>query len=278
MKTRPADRHAVENQFDEWTKAVARRPSRRKTLQLVSGGLLGALLTSIGWKKSWAASSTTSTAPTASPPGGADADIAAASAQTGLSICRNQEYALCTGVQCFVYNNVAYCRCNLLFGNSISRKLSYPGGDVCTFNGKGSSNGYVVSTFSVPPSSVGQSGDQALYFCPPTSNSGSFASCDGGVCFSSTRGQSFPGLGRLGQDQIVCSCPIVSGTSGTAAKVGHQIFGPYPCQASFFQNCNSAVATGANGTMLYEGATTGSYEIGALVLNGGLAHFNMCFP
>jgi hypothetical protein len=76
----------------------------------------------------------------------------------------------------------------------------------------------------------------------------------------------------------VCSCPIASGTSGAAAKVGHQIFGPYPCQASFFDNCRSTVATGDNGTILYEGAPTGSYEVGALVLNRQLAHFNMCFP
>lgn len=272
MKTRPANPNAVENHFDEWTKAVAGRPSRRKTLQLLSGGLLGALLGLRG-SKSWAAST-----PFTSTPVGADENIAAASAQNGLSICRNQEYALCTGALCFVYNNVAYCRCKLLSGDSISRTLSYPGGDVCTFNAQGPSNGYVVSTFSVPPSSVTPSGNRSLYFCPPTPNSGAYASCDGGICFTSTRGQAFPSLGQLGENQIVCACPIESGTSGAAAVVGHQIFGPYPCQASFFKNCTNVVATGANGTHLYEGATTGSYEIGALVLDGKPAHFNMCFP
>ncbi|SAL44687.1 hypothetical protein AWB70_03434 [Caballeronia cordobensis] len=277
MKTRPVNSKAMDSQFDEWTKAVARKPTRRKTLQLISGGLFGALLTSLG-RRSWAASSTSAAAPSASPPIGIEDNTAAASVQKGLSICRNQEYALCAGVRCFVYNNVAYCRCNLQFGDSVSRRLSYAGGDVCTFNAEGSGNGYVVSTFSVPPASAGPSGDRALYFCPPTSNSGAYASCDGGICFASTRGQSFPGLGRLGQDQIVCSCPIATGTSGSAAKVGHQIFGPYPCQASFFENCTSAVATGANGTIIYEGAPTGSYEIGALVLNGRPARFNMCFP
>ncbi|MDR5759412.1 hypothetical protein [Caballeronia sp. LZ035] len=277
MKIRSVNPNAMDHRFDEWTKAVAHGPTRRKTLRLISRGLCGAFLTSLGWR-SWAASSTTVAASSASPSLGTDGDIAAALAQNGLSICRNQEYALCAGVRCFVYNNVAYCRCDLQYGDSVSRSLSYSGGDVCNFNAQGASSGYVVSTFSVPPASTGQSGDRALYFCPPTSNSGAYASCDGGICFASTRGQSFPGLGRLGQDQIVCSCPIATGTSGSAAKVGHQIFGPYPCQASFFENCKNTVATGGNGTILYEGAPTGSYEIGALVLNKRLAHFNMCLP
>lgn len=154
MKTRPVNAKAMDHQFDEWTKAVARRPTRRKTLQLISGGLFGALLTSLG-RRSWAASSTSAAAPSASPPIGVEDNIAAASVQRGLSICRNQEYALCAGVRCFVYNNVAYCRCNLQFGDSVSRRLSYAGGDVCTFNAEGSGNGYVVSTFSVPRQAQG---------------------------------------------------------------------------------------------------------------------------
>jgi hypothetical protein len=277
MKAHSTNSNAPANQFDEWTKKVARKSTRRKTLLLLGNGLFGAFLTSVG-RRSFAANSSTSTAPNASIPSDANADIAAAAAQKGLKICRNQQYALCAGVQCFVYNNVAYCRCNLLFGDSVSRSLSYAGGDVCTFNAAGAGNGFVVSTFSVPPSSSGQSGDRALYFCPPTPNSGAYASCDGGICFASTRGQSFPGLGRLGQDQIVCSCTIASGTSGSAAKVGHQIYGPYPCQTTFFENCRSTVATGENGSFIYEGAPTGSYEIGALVLNRAPARFNMCLP
>ena len=277
MEIRPANPNAVENQFDEWTKAVARGPSRRKILQLLSGGLVGACLALRG-SNSWAQGSTSSAAPTATTPSGAKDHITAASAQKGLSICRNQEYALCTGALCFVYNDVAYCRCNVLSGTSVSRTQSYPGGDVCNFNAEGHSNGFVVSTFSVPSSSVKAAGNQALYSCPPKPNSGAYATCDGGICFASTRGKSFPGLGQLAEDQIVCACPIAHGTSGPAAVVGHQIFGPHPCEASFFENCTSAVATGANGTHLYEGATTGSYEVGAAVLDGGPAHFNMCLP
>ncbi|MDR5883457.1 hypothetical protein [Caballeronia sp. LZ032] len=277
MKTRPANSNATDHRFDAWTKAVARKPARRRTLQLIGGGLFGAFLTSLG-SRSRAASSTAAAASSASLTAGAADNIAAALANNGLAICRNQEYALCAGVQCFVYNSVAYCRCNVLYGDSVSRRLSYSGGDVCNVNAEGSSKGFVVSTFSVPPASVGPSGTRALYFCPPSSKSGAYASCDGGICFASTRGQSFPGLGRLGQDQIVCSCPIASGASGQAAKVGHQIFGPYPCQVSFFENCTSAGASGDNGTIIYEGAPAGSYEIGAFVLNRAPAHFNMCLP
>jgi len=193
-------------------------------------------------------------------------------------ICQNQEYALCAGVRCFVYNNVAYCRCDLLSGNSISRPLSYAGGNVCTVNAEGPSNGFVVSTYSVPPSIVAPSGNQALYFCPPIATTGAYASCDGGICFASTRGQSFPGLGQLDQNQIVCSCPITTGASGPAPLLGHQIFGPYPCQASFFKNCTSAVANTNNGTTIYEGAPIGSYQLGALQLTGTIPRFNTCFP
>jgi hypothetical protein len=274
MKPRPANPSAVKNQFDEWAKAVAHGLTRRKTLQLLSGGLTGALL-ALGGPKSWAASSTTAAT---APLGGAEDDIAAASARKGTVICRNQEYALCAGVRCFVYNNVAYCRCDLLYGDSISRSLSYAGGNVCTVNAEGPSNGFVVSTFSVPTSIVAPFGNQALYFCPPTANPGAYASCDGGICFASTRGQSFPGLGQLGENQIVCSCPITMDASGPAALLGHQIFGPYPCQASFFKNCTSAVANTNNGTTIYEGAPTGSYGLGALQLSGKVPRFNMCFP
>jgi hypothetical protein len=257
MKTRPTNPSAVENRLDEFTKAFARKPTRRGTLQMLSGGFLGTVLGLRG-PKAWA-SSTTSNVPT---PGGVE-DVSPFDSKE-LSICSNQDYALCAGVICFVYNNVAYCKCNLMSGTSISNTLSWSGGTVCDFNAEGPSNGYVVSTYSVPP------GNQSLYFCPPSLNS-YYASCDGGVCFTSSRGQSFPGLGQLEEDQVVCACAI---KNGAAAVLGHQIFGPNPCDASFFKNCR---ATGANGTYLYEAAPTGSYEVGAAKLNGAPAHFNMCF-
>jgi hypothetical protein len=69
-------------------------------------------------------------------------------------ICQNQQYALCAEASCFIFDGVAYCKCNSLKGDSISLQLSYssPAGErnVCDVNGQGKANGYLVSTFSFP--------------------------------------------------------------------------------------------------------------------------------
>lgn len=61
---------ATESQFDEWTKAVAHGLSRRKTLQLLSGGVSGLLLALSG-PKSRAVTTVPLTAPAAPTGGGA---------------------------------------------------------------------------------------------------------------------------------------------------------------------------------------------------------------
>jgi hypothetical protein len=262
MKTSSASLTTVEDHFDEFTKAFARKPTRRRTLQMLSGGFLGTFLGLRG-PRAWAAS-TTSAVPA---PGGVEEARAATAASNLPVVCPNQDYALCAGVQCFVYNAVAYCKCSVMSGNSVSSPLNYSGGNVCNFNGEGPRSGYMVSTFSLPTE------NQSLYFCPPSRNSGYYASCDGGVCFTSSRGQSFPGLGQLGGNEIVCACTI---KDGSMDLLGHQIFGPSKCNTTFFQNCSKSTATGANGSYLFEAAPTGNYEIGAFALNHVPAHFNMC--
>jgi hypothetical protein len=57
MKTPPEKATAIQSPFDEWTKSLAYGLTRRKTLQLLGGGLSGALL-ALGLPKSWAAPST----------------------------------------------------------------------------------------------------------------------------------------------------------------------------------------------------------------------------
>jgi hypothetical protein len=42
-------------------------------------------------------------------------------------ICEDQQYALCAAASCFVYNGLAYCKCDILKGDSISLQLSYAG-------------------------------------------------------------------------------------------------------------------------------------------------------
>src|SRR5258708_28467004 len=81
-------------------------------------------------------------------------------------VCKNQEYGLCAEASCFVYNGVAYCKCDIKSGDSISLQLSYtsPTGDrnVCSVNRQGKSNGYMVSTFSLP-NNVKKGGTAAVY-------------------------------------------------------------------------------------------------------------------
>lgn len=192
-------------------------------------------------------------------------------------ICRDQTYALCAGAGCFVFNDVAYCGCDVKKGNSISSPFNYDSGNVCSVNAEGANNGYMVSTFSLPPSlvapsgSVAPPGSQALYVCPRTSRA-AYAKCDGGICFTSTQGRSFPGLGRLGSTQIVCSCPVE-----TANPIqGLEIIGPYPCEEKFFRYCDPTVANNDNGSTLYDGTSIGSTVTGIYLLYGSVPALNTC--
>ena len=47
-------------------------------------------------------------------------------------ICHDQTYALCAGARCFVFNDVAYCTCDVLEGNSISAPFKYDSSNVCS--------------------------------------------------------------------------------------------------------------------------------------------------
>src|SRR5579863_3796987 len=151
-----------------------------------------------------------------------------------FAICHDQKYALCAEASCFVYDGVAYCKCNSLNGDSISLQLSFstPLGtrNVSSVNRQGRTNGYMISTFSFP-NNVQKGGPAAVYTCPGSADSGSgvsapvaYGQCDGGFCFKSTRNQIFPGLGKLSDDEIICSCPISTGaTPGSSDSLGYQI-------------------------------------------------------
>src|SRR5712675_2043383 len=90
-------------------------------------------------------------------------------------ICKNQKYALCAAASCFVYDGVAYCKCDIMKGDSISLQLSYDSAagqqNVCDVNGQGKKNGYMVSTFSLP-SGVMKGGNAAVYTCPGSADAG----------------------------------------------------------------------------------------------------------
>ena len=203
--------------------------------------------------------------------GGAD-PLAGLLAQNTPVICRDQTYALCAGASCFVFNDVAYCTCDVKKGNSISSPFKYDSGNVCSVNAEGANNGFMVSTFSLPPSLVAPSGSQALYVCPRTSRA-AYAKCDGGICFTSTTGNSFPGSNtQLGNNQIVCSCPVERANP----IQGLEIIGPYPCQESFFRYCDATTANSDNGSTLYDGTSIGSTATGTLLLDGSVPPLNTC--
>jgi hypothetical protein len=193
-----------------------------------------------------------------------------------FAICHNQIYGLCATARCFVFNKISYCTCDVKSGDSISLRHKYDAGDVCTVNAGGPNGGYMVSTYSLPPSIVAPSGNQALYTCTARTSTGAYAQCDGGICSKSTSGGVFPGSSmRVGEGQIVCACPITVAQPG-AGTLGYQMIGPYPCQSSFFDYCDSATANTNDGSTIYSGATTGGIRLFTLLLYGSVPAFNRC--
>ena len=91
-------------------------------------------------------------------------DLAAGS-PAFFKVCHNQTYALCAVASCYVYNQVAYCKCDVKQGDSISLPFTVDDEDVCDVNASGPANGFMVSTFSLPDLVV-EGGNMALYTCP----------------------------------------------------------------------------------------------------------------
>lgn len=196
-----------------------------------------------------------------------------------FKICKGQTYALCAVASCTVFNGVSYCACDVKYGDSISLPFNFDTGkDICTVNARGARNGYMASTFSLSWSVVAPHGNQALYTCPAATSTGAYAQCDGGLCFTSTEGQSFPGFDRpLRRGQLICSCPITVADPQTAT-IGYQIAGPYPCQKSYFQNCLSATANTNTGATIHAGAPTGTARLLTQQLYGQSPPLNECTP
>ena len=213
---------------------------------------------------------------------------------TPFVICQDQRYALCAEASCFVYDGVAYCECNVMRGDSISLQLSFSGPEgkqnVCKVNQEGVGNGYMVSTFSTPRNVI-KGGTGAVYTCPGAANAGSgviapvaYGQCDGGICFTSSRGKQFLGFPELRHDEVICSCPIsTSATLGSTNRFGYQIFGPYNPDAppgskydtSACASCSVSNPT-ANGSMIQVGAPTGTADFLSLKLNGSVPQLNRC--
>jgi len=177
-------------------------------------------------------------------------------------ILNRQRYALCATADCFSFNQLAYCKCDVLRGDSISEPFDYGingiNQNVCTLNQDGRRNGYMASTFSYPDDAAFPNGKKALYTCPGEANKsqfinlghparGTYSQCDGGLCFTSTRRSSFPGFaGRLRKNEIMCSCPFSTICENLSENPnGYQISGAYEGQCSVEEcsKCNAGALT-----------------------------------
>jgi len=171
-------------------------------------------------------------------------------------ILRNQPYALCAGAQAVNFNEITYANCARLRGNSISLQQNFPSapgnddnpGNISTVNeGAPNRGGYIVSTYSPPAGAVNPNGDLASYQCE---RGGSYAQCDGGLCFTSTTGRNPPLWGPVSNSQIVCSCPIQT------SAIPFEVMGPKPCPttaAAFDAVCGANVSKANNGATIFIG-------------------------
>lgn len=229
-----------------------------------------------------------------------------ARSQQGPFVQCNQNYALCATATCFYLNGVAYCKCDKEVGASISIPFEFDNNtqNICTLLNDGLDNGYTVSTFSLPdqvtkkyaaqykPSS-GSPPPLALYTCPRGNSTGPYAQCDGGVCFDSTTGKEFPGVGAIGDNQILCSCPVTQPRE-FGPQLGYQITGPWQhadgtacgangspsdcCSSAFlsqfcFADYHPTIPTGA---IIPVGAPTGAATALSILL-GDIQPINTCF-
>lgn len=202
---------------------------------------------------------------------------AQAAAPAPYAICSNQTYALCAAASAFVYQDVSYAKCVIKRGDSISAPpLTYTENgqvkNICDMNAEGVPNGYMMSTFSLPQE-VKKGGSKALYTCPGGSTAG-YAQCDGGTCFKSSTGKYFPGVGQVGADEIICSCPITTPTTSNA-PFGYQFIGPFPCQQQAFSVCSQNVG---NGSIIPVGSPPGAGRILTQALYGRNYLINECKP
>jgi hypothetical protein len=225
-------------------------------------------------------------------------------------ILENQRYALCATASCFTYNQVLYCGCDILRGDSISSPLEFDSQNICSVNEQGKKNGFMVSTFNVPENTVFPGGKKALYTCPGEANAGrrggvaigSYGQCDGGICFTSTIGKTFPGFDKRLIKEIICACPISTSCDPTSrGRDGYQISGRYDPRAANFggvggcrpEDCNmcsageidpargqcvgNPLARIKEGTIIPVGAPSGTpIALACVLLDGNVPETNSC--
>lgn len=125
---------------------------------------------------------------------------------------------------------------------------------------------------------------QALYTCATKDDATAYgAQCDGGVCFNSTQGKDFPGLGHINEDEIVCSCPPTLNPTKR-----FQIAAPWSCEPGdandnnqccdqdFYQDMCTVTDVSNTGNRLAVSAPAGSAVTLSTILDGKKPSLNSC--
>ena len=185
---------------------------------------------------------------------GGSAEVTCPGIPGKLVVLKNQPYALCAGAESVIFDEITYATCAKLTGNSISVPHQFPfppvddnpGGNIATVNEGAPQSGYIVSTYSNPAGLTKPAGNVAIYEC----DGGSYAQCDGGLCFTSTTGKTSPLWGDVSDSQIVCSCPVET------SSFKFEVYGPNPCPttaAAFDSVCGSNVSKANAGAIIHIG-------------------------
>jgi len=216
--------------------------------------------------------------------------------QCPISTTQPDTFALCATATCWTLDGVAYCKCNIMNEKSISISFNYEENgqskDVCNLLLDGNNNGFTISTYATPrqieadynPETEKLGPPMGYYTCLTKSSPQAYgAQCDGGVCFNSTQGKDFPGLGHINEGEIVCSCPPTLSSSP-----GFQIAGPWNCKPGdanennqccdqdYYNDMCTVTSVKSTGTILAVSAPIGGAKALSTILDGKLPSLNSC--
>ncbi len=216
--------------------------------------------------------------------------------QCPVSPDQPNRFALCAAASCWTIDGLAYCKCDVLNEESISISYEYEENgktkNICDLLLDGTKNGFTVSTYATPRQIVADYNRateklgpaMALYTCATKNSRIAYgAQCDGGICFDSTQGKNFPGLGHIKDDEIVCSCPPTLNPT-----LRFQVAGPWSCNPgdanenneccdqSYYNEICNVTSVSTTGTVLAVSAPAGSAATLSKILDGEKPTLNSC--
>ncbi|MCL1126997.1 hypothetical protein [Shewanella surugensis] len=205
-------------------------------------------------------------------------------------------FALCAAATCWTLDGLAYCKCNIMQQQSISMSFDYQdegqAKNICDLLLTGTKNGFTISTYATPrqietnyrPNVEKLGPPMGFYTCATKDDLIAYgAQCDGGICFNSTQGKFFPGLGHIKNDEIVCSCPPTLNPT-----LRFQIAGPWKCKPgdanennqccdeNYYNDMCQVTSVSNTGTRLAVSAPAGSAVTLSTLLDGEKPSLNTC--